>query len=303
MKPALLICGLVLGAASIGCGSRESATRKAQSAEARLPTVPDAVRVDSGSETIRPALVVEVASAGPIEFMSVPGADFLMSRFEVTREQWASVMGRDPSTYPGEGYPVHNVNWFEAVEFCRRVSALGGVRVQLPLADEWDHACRVGGSRGHAGVGRIRSVGSGIADENGICDMQENVEEWCLDHLVVPMENGLAAELEDRLVRGGSWIMPGKEDGCVALLSYTPSARGPWLGFRVVTGGDPEARDEVADSFAPRVIRRKPGERDVDTGVRMQPLDAGVPTGEVIGGSWWRYADQPPEEFRDRRKH
>ena len=80
---------------------------------------------------------------------------FYMSRTEVTQGQYRAVMGRNPSfdasppedtaggTLP-DTLPVNRVTWFNAVEFCRRLSQRENVTYRLPTEAEWEYACRAG---------------------------------------------------------------------------------------------------------------------------------------------------------------
>lgn len=56
---------------------------------------------------------------------------FYMGVCEVTREQFAAVMGQDPSydAYStGPKDPVQNVNWYQAITFCNKLSLSEGLR-------------------------------------------------------------------------------------------------------------------------------------------------------------------------------
>ncbi|NES65908.1 MAG: SUMF1/EgtB/PvdO family nonheme iron enzyme [Okeania sp. SIO2D1] len=87
-------------------------------------------------------------------------SEFLMGRYPVTQEQWKAIASRtdlkvnldlnpDPSRF-NEPYqdidrwqrPVENVNWYEVVEFCRRLSKLTRRNYRLPSEAEWEYACR-----------------------------------------------------------------------------------------------------------------------------------------------------------------
>ena len=89
-------------------------------------------------------------------------SEFLMGRYPVTQKQWRAIASRadlkekqdldpDPSKCK-EPYqdidrwqrPVERVNWYEAVEFCQRLSKLTGRNYRLPSEAEWEYACRAG---------------------------------------------------------------------------------------------------------------------------------------------------------------
>ena len=52
---------------------------------------------------------------------------FWMQETMVTQQQWQEVMGTNPSLFVGEQNPVDRINWFQAVDFCNRLSRLEGL--------------------------------------------------------------------------------------------------------------------------------------------------------------------------------
>ncbi len=80
---------------------------------------------------------------------------FFMGKYPVTQAQWKAIAERndlkverdlkpDPSRFKGDNRPVERVNWFDAVEFCLRLSKLTGRAYRLPSEAEWEYACRAG---------------------------------------------------------------------------------------------------------------------------------------------------------------
>jgi formylglycine-generating enzyme required for sulfatase activity len=201
---------------------------------------------------------------------------FFMGRYPVTQAQWRVVAGLpqvrqalkpDPSRFQGNSRPVERVSWYDAVEFCDRLSAHTGRAYRLPTEAEWEYACRAGTvtpfhfgetitselanydgnstyADGPPGERRGETTPVNhfdIANAFGLCDMHGNVWEWCQDHWHSNYDgapaDGSAWLTEDgkasRVRRGGSWYyIPGN---CRSAYRdyYLPDIRFNYFGFRV----------------------------------------------------------------------
>jgi formylglycine-generating enzyme required for sulfatase activity len=138
--------------------------------------------------------------------------------------------------------PVEGVTWFEAVEFCERVSKLTGRKYRLPSEAEWEYACRAGTTTpfyfgetitpelvnynanytyGDGPKGEYRRqttpVGQFPANAFGLYDMHGNVWEWCADdshdnYVGAPTDGSAWVDSKkdnstksNTRLRGGSW--------------------------------------------------------------------------------------------------
>ena len=126
---------------------------------------------------------------------------FFLAETECTQGQWAAVMGGNPSHFKGTDRPVEQVNWGEAVEYCRKLTLKQrgegvlpeGWEWRLPTEAEWEYAARAGTTgarhgeldaiawhRGDSG-GETHAVKGKQANAWGLHDMMGNVSEWCGD--------------------------------------------------------------------------------------------------------------------------
>lgn len=165
------------------------------------------------------------------------------------------VAGMDTSRFP-----VETVSWENAVEFCRRLSALPdekrhGRQYRLPTEAEWEYACRAGSQttfcfgdedagleryawRDRNSGGRTHPVGRKKPNAWGLYDMHGNVSEWCQDaYALYGISPGSDAQqrasVRERVFRGGSWLMSGRACRSANRFCGTPWISGGDLGFRV----------------------------------------------------------------------
>ena len=134
------------------------------------------------------------ARANESPVLTVKLDSYHIGKYEVTQTQWKAVMGTEPSHFKGGDFPVENVSWFEAQEFCKKLSEATGRKYVLPTEAQWEYAARGGNKSQHfkyAGSNNINdvawykdysdsqthSVGVKNANELGIYDMSGNVAE------------------------------------------------------------------------------------------------------------------------------
>jgi formylglycine-generating enzyme required for sulfatase activity len=58
--------------------------------------------------------------ARPVHTVKITG--FYMAKYEVTQKEWTAIMGYNPSEFKGDNLPVERVSWYEAIEYCNRLS-------------------------------------------------------------------------------------------------------------------------------------------------------------------------------------
>lgn len=60
---------------------------------------------------------------------------FYIGIYEVTQKQWVEVMGTNPSYFKGDDLPVENINWYNAVIFCNKLSELEGLELSYMITE------------------------------------------------------------------------------------------------------------------------------------------------------------------------
>ena len=211
---------------------------------------------------------------------------FWMGAREVTQAAYEAVMGTNPSTFQGSGQPnapqlpVENVSWYDAVDYCQRLTAIEraaqrvpvGYEYRLPTEAEWEYCCRAGtttrwntgatltsAQANFVGVGQTAVVASYPANAFGLHDMHGNVWEWCLDAF-----RSYPAEAESDpyfrssgtcCFRGGSWMsnLP-TEATSTRRINQTQTLRSDAVGFRIVL-----APTILVPGAAQRLVGIRPG--------------------------------------------
>ena len=192
---------------------------------------------------------------------------FYMGITEVTQGEWFTVMKTKPwegdkDVKEGDSYPATYVSWDDAVEYCRKLSALEGKEYRLPTEAEWEYACRGGKSTAYSFGNDASQLstyawwGGSLSDGNatteqyahevggkqsnpfGLYDMHGNVWEWCSDWYGT-YSAGTEVDPKGPLTgsnpvfRGGSWYISARFCRSAYRDGGDPSNRNDGLGFRL----------------------------------------------------------------------
>ena len=208
---------------------------------------------------------------------------FWLGKYEVTQADWRAVMGSNPSYFSSTGdgsssvqgmattrFPVEDVSWNDASEFCRKLTEQehqagrlpADWEYRLPTEAQWEYACRAGtvtatafgdklssrqanfdgripynGAQTGPYLERTTEVGSYAANAWGLHDMHGNVWEWCRDWYQSSLPGGTDPETSSgaarRVLRGGSWISNGGYCRSASRSRFDPEGRYQSSGFRL----------------------------------------------------------------------
>lgn len=200
-----------------------------------------------------------------------------MGKYPVTQAQWRQVaslpkidrnIDPNPSYFQGDDRPVEQVSWYDAKEFCLRLSQKTGRNYRLPSETEWEYAARANTTTPfHFGQtittdlanydgnytyrkeptgyyrGQTTPVGYfNIANLFGLYDLHGNVWEWCLDYWHYNYQGAptdgspwLASYTDTtRVIRGGSWGIFPSDCRCAYRNHFAIDFPVNHIGFRVV---------------------------------------------------------------------
>jgi formylglycine-generating enzyme required for sulfatase activity len=205
--------------------------------------------------------------------------DYHLGMTEVTQGQYEKVMGTNPSNFQkrvirksdSSMYPVEEVLWGGAVEFCKKLSELpeekkAGRVYRLPTEAEWEYACRAGTSTrfsfgesplslgdfawfGGNSDNQTHPVGEKKPNAWGLYDMHGNVSEWCSDWYYEYPKGAVSDPSgpkrgSDRMYRGGSWLSEAANCRSANRSRYTSVSRWSSLGFRVALSSETPANQD-----------------------------------------------------------
>jgi formylglycine-generating enzyme required for sulfatase activity len=200
-------------------------------------------------------------------------AGFRMAVTPVTAGLYNEVMQREPISQTQEHLPAVNVTWYDAIDFCNRLSVREGYRpcyrrrfkrwvcdwradgYRLPTEAEWEYACRAGTATRYTfgddperlgnyawfaeNSSRPQAVGQKSPNRWGLYDMYGNIWEWCWDWYgaygsEVAVNPVGPASGSRRVVRGGSFATSPEFLRSARRGADLPGGRGEDAGFRCV---------------------------------------------------------------------
>lgn len=159
------------------------------------------VKIEKGAFLIGSPKGIGERREHPQQLIKVPS--FYLGKYPITQAQYQAVMNHNPSYFQvGGNYPVEQVTWFQAINFCQKLSTLTGKHYRLPSEAEWEYACCAAPVQNQATkwyfgndesqLGdyawyqdnchrRTHRVGQKKPNQFGLYDLHGNVWEWCLD--------------------------------------------------------------------------------------------------------------------------
>jgi formylglycine-generating enzyme required for sulfatase activity len=191
---------------------------------------------------------------------------FWMGRHEVTQAEYQTMMGANPSYYPGASRPVERVSWHNARAYCAALTAQqagnlpAGYDYRVPTEAEWEYACRAGtttefhygpdlfcnqarfGFSEHSNSSCNSTdtvpVGNHAPNAFGLYDMHGNVWEWCLDsyapYTSAAVTDPFVTGGLERVSRGGGHYSASYNCRSAVRRNNGPGYMDVGLGFRVV---------------------------------------------------------------------
>ncbi len=188
---------------------------------------------------------------------------FYLGAYPVTQAEYKQVMGDVPYQLRIDPTrPVGSVTWYDAVDFCKQLTALpaeqaAGRGYRLPTEAEWEYACRAGSTtwfsfgddptvfgmhgwwRGNT-QHRPQPVARLKPNPWGLFDMHGNIGQWCSDYYTAGYPD---TDEEDprgpesgslKAVRGGCYADNPRECRSASRHFNSPNTQTYQVGFRVV---------------------------------------------------------------------
>lgn len=187
-----------------------------------------------------------------VEFIKLD-AGFFVGKYQITQEQWCSIMGDNPSFFQGNpSLPVENVTWYDCQKFISLFNETSEAKeyklnFTLPTFEQWVYASRANSKRkfgllSNGAPGRLDQMGWYNKNSNqmthpvgekepnawGLYDMHGNVWEWTLSE-----------EHNKYIYCGGSYFSYHLFCASDYHLSNDPGAKFNFVGLRLAANPQP----------------------------------------------------------------
>lgn len=250
----LLVAALILSA---GCGTKESISPAAETFVPTLVPITNMVLIKPGT-FLRQKYRITLTN------------DYWLGRFEVTQEEFLSLMGRNPSHFRSvTNHPVEKLSYLDAAAYCSALTTRenqqgrlpSGYQYRLPTEAEWEYACRAGTTNffsfgddralasqyawtAEISESKTHPIGLKLPNPWGLHDMHGNVWEWVSDWFT----NYPAADLVDpagppqgrfKIFRGGGWNQDAEFARSANRFMMSATNGIHFVGFRVALSRGP----------------------------------------------------------------
>ncbi len=262
---------------------------------------------------------------------------FSIAKYEVPQNLWQTVTGRNRSEWKGPRNSAENINYLEAVEFCRAATKLMREKnlikpteeIRLPSESEWEYCCRAGTptkySFGdletelndycwHTGNAATNDPPVGAKKPNawGLYDMHGYLREWCADVAEESYANAPAdgearfvGFAGHRVIRGGSWTDIAEDCTSASRKIVSHRLRDAATGVRCVLADAPTEptpfKPAAQEKFFPADAKLELlwGEGEFTEGPALAP-DGSIFFSD-IGNAIWRFdpGTKETKKFRD----
>ena len=195
--------------------------------------------------------------------------DFTISKYEITQNEWTSVVKANPSTTNNINMPVFNVSWLNVIKYCNEKSKLESLPLayndigdlldatgqittdlsmvkgyRLPSSEEWEYSARGGnksfnftfsGNNDYSKIAWSNLDSAGKVNEVAKKDSNE-LGLYDMNGNVYEWINDFSTDKTKRLVKGGSYLSPITQINSFLEVdpNKTTDPRTGFLGFRIV---------------------------------------------------------------------
>ncbi len=154
------LTALILVLTLVACSDDDTGTNPPDNNEPENKVGIEMVRIEPGTYTRGDDVDTY---AQPKHLVTITKA-FWIGKYELLGSEYNKVMGEGADYYESERHPLDSVNWYDAVEFCNKLSEYEGLTpvytidgedvswdqnadgYRLPTEAEWELACRAGTS-------------------------------------------------------------------------------------------------------------------------------------------------------------